>query len=339
MQPAHTLQQHRIDGFCRMGLNRHMYWPTFHLLLGLGLLYAGAEALVHGSSALARRLGLSPLVIGLTVVAFGTSAPELAVSAKAALEGMGGITMGNVIGSNIANIALVIGAAALVRPIEVHAQVIRLDIPIVIGASLLVIVFAWGGHLSHLEGGILLSGLIAYLIYSVVLGRRERARRVATEFQAEVPKGMSSLWNEILLMAGGIALLVVGSGQVVEGAVAIANRFGVSNAVIGLTLIALGTSLPELATSVVASYKRHSDIAMGNIIGSNIFNLLGVLGITAVITPIDVTGIYPVDWIIMIALALLLLRMLRKRYTLRRWEGADLLVIYLAYIAYLVYRV
>ncbi|HKJ83745.1 MAG TPA: hypothetical protein VJ961_07005, partial [Mariprofundaceae bacterium] len=173
----------------------------------------------------------------------------------------------------------------------------------------------------------------------VVLGRRERARRVATEFQAEVPKGMSSLWNEILLMAGGIALLVVGSDQVVEGAVAIANRFGVSNAVIGLTLIALGTSLPELATSVVASYKRHSDIAMGNIIGSNIFNLLGVLGITSVITPINVTGIYPVDWIVMIALALLLLRMLRKRYTLRRWEGADLLVIYLAYIAYLVYRV
>ena len=315
-----------------------MYGSLFHLLLGLVLLYAGAEALVHGSAALARRLGLSPLVIGLTVVAFGTSAPELAVSAKAALDGMDGIAMGNVIGSNIANIALVIGAAALVRPIEVHAQVVRWDIPVVIVASLLALAFAWDGHIAQLEGGILVAGLIAYLIYSVVLGRREKARAVVSEFQAEVPRELRNVWIEILLVAGGIALLVIGAGRVVEGAVAIAGYFKVSNAVIGLTLIAFGTSLPELATSVVASYKRHSDIAMGNIIGSNIFNLLGILGITALITPITVRGIHPADWVVMIALVLLLLRMLRSRYTLRRWEGADLLFIYLGYLAYLFYR-
>jgi cation:H+ antiporter len=315
-----------------------MYGSLFHLILGLVLLYAGAEALVHGSAALARRLGLSPLVIGLTVVAFGTSTPELAVSTKAALGGMGGIAIGNVVGSNIANIALVIGAAALVRPIEVHAQAVRWDIPVVIAASLLTLVFAWHGHLSRLEGVVLLAGLIAYLAYSVVLGRRERAREVKGEFQAEVPQAMRSVWNEMLLIAGGIALLVIGADRVVTGAVAIAGYFKVSKAVIGLTVIAFGTSLPELATSIVAAYKRHSDIAIGNIVGSNIFNLLGILGITAAIAPIDANGIRHVDWIVMIALSLLLLRMARVRYTLRRWEGADLLAIYLGYIAYLAYR-
>ena len=315
-----------------------MYLPLFHLALGLLLLYAGAEALVHGSAAFARRIGLSPLVIGLTVVAFGTSTPELAVSVKAALSGMGDITLGNVIGSNIANIALVIGAAALVHPIEVHAQAVRWDIPVVIAASLLTLTFAWSGHLSRLEGGILLAGLIAYIVYSVVLGRRERARQVAGEFQAEVPQELRSIVNELLLMAGGIALLVIGADRVVVGAVAIAGLFGVSKSVIALTIIAFGTSLPELATSVVAAYKKHSDIAIGNIIGSNIFNLLGILGIAALITPINAKGIRHVDWIVMIALALLMLRMARKRYTLRRWEGADLLVIYLGYVIYLFYR-
>jgi len=315
-----------------------MYLPLFHLALGLLLLYAGAEALVHGSAALARRIGLSPLVIGLTVVAFGTSTPELAVSVKAALSGMGDITLGNVIGSNIANIALVIGAAALVHPIEVHAQAVRWDIPVVIAASLLTLTFAWSGHISRLEGGILLAGLIAYVVYSVVLGRRERARQVAGEFQAEVPQELRSVANELLLITGGIALLVIGADRVVVGAVAIASLFGISKSVIALTVIALGTSLPELATSIVAAYKKHSDIAIGNIIGSNIFNLLGILGITALITPIDAKSIRHVDWIVMIALTLLMLRMARKRYTLRRWEGADLLVIYLGYIIYLFYR-
>jgi cation:H+ antiporter len=315
-----------------------MYLPLFYLALGLLLLYVGAEALVHGSAALARRIGLSPLVIGLTVVAFGTSTPELAVSVKAALSGMGDITLGNVIGSNIANIALVIGAAALVHPIEVHAQAVRWDIPVVIAASLLTLTFAWSGHISRLEGGILLAGLIAYLVYSVVLGRRERARQVVGEFQAEVPQELRSVANELLLITGGIALLVIGADRVVVGAVAIASLFGISKSVIALTVIAFGTSLPELATSIVAAYKKHSDIAIGNIIGSNIFNLLGILGITALITPVDAKDIRHVDWIVMIALTLLMLRMARKRYTLRRWEGADLLVIYLGYIIYLFYR-
>jgi cation:H+ antiporter len=315
-----------------------MGWPLFYLLLGLALLYAGGEALVHGSAAYARRLGLSPLIIGLTVVAFGTSAPELAVSAKSALDGMGGIAIGNVVGSNIANIALVIGAAALVRPIEIHAQVVRRDIPVVIIASLLAFAFTWRGHLSRPVGAILLAGLIAYLAYAVVQARRERARTITAEFQAEVPQELSSIANEILLMVGGIALLVIGADRVVEGAVAIASYFKVSKAMIGLSVIAFGTSLPELATAIVAAYKRHSDIAIGNIIGSNIFNLLGVLGITAVIAPVDARGIRHIDWIVMIALTLLLLRMARRRYTLRRWEGADLLVIYFGYLAYLAYR-
>lgn len=310
------------------------------LMLGAGLLllYLGAESLVRGSAAFARRVGLTPLVIGLTVVAFGTSAPELAVSIDAALEGNGGLAAGNVIGSNISNIALILGVSALIAPLVVHAQVIRLDIPVMILITLLVAIASIDGSLGRLEGAALTLGLIAYLSFSVMLARRETSPEVRAEFGSDVPQATRSAWVEIALMAGGLALLVLGAEWLVDGAVTIARRFGVSDAVIGLTLVALGTSLPELATSIVAAFKRHTDLAVGNIIGSNIFNLLGILGISALVAPLKLADIRTTDWLALLAVSLLLLPLARSDSLLKRWEAVLLLCVYAGYLFYLTAR-
>lgn len=310
------------------------------LMLGAGLLllYLGAESLVRGSAAFARRVGLTPLVIGLTVVAFGTSAPELAVSIDAALEGNGGLAAGNVIGSNISNIALILGVSALIAPLVVHAQVIRLDIPVMILITLLVAIASIDGSLGRLEGAALTLGLVAYLSFSVMLARRETSPEVRAEFGSDVPQATRSAWVEIALMAGGLALLVLGAEWLVDGAVTIARRFGVSDAVIGLTLVALGTSLPELATSIVAAFKRHTDLAVGNIIGSNIFNLLGILGISALVAPLKLADIRTTDWLALLAVSLLLLPLARSDSLLKRWEAVLLLCVYAGYLFYLTVR-
>jgi cation:H+ antiporter len=306
----------------------------FLLAGGLVLLYGGAEGLVRGSAALALRFGLPPLLVGLTVVAFGTSSAELVVSLDAALTGNGTIAVANVVGSNICNIALILGLSALIYPMQVQAQLIRLDVPIVIGCSLLLILLLSDGALGRLEGALLSLGLVGYITFSFYEARREKPQ--VQEVIAEVmPASGRAAWLDTVFVLGGLGALVVGADLFVSGAVALAERLGMSQAAIGLTIVALGTSLPELATSVVAAVKKEGDIAIGNIVGSNIFNVLGILGVTASVQPLQSQGIGFLDLGVMTAVALLLLPLMRSGYRLTRWEGGLLLLVYGGYVVYL----
>jgi cation:H+ antiporter len=307
------------------------------LIPGFLLLVAGAELLIRGGSALALRLGLPPLVVGLTVVAFGTSSPELVVSLQAAVTGRGDISLGNVVGSNICNIALILGLAALIRPLKIQSQLIRLDVPIMIGCSLLLGTMLTDARLSRAEGAVLLVGIAGYIWLSLRKARRE-SRQVQEALLAveSIPDASRrSLFRDLILVVGGVFVLVLGADLFIRGAVAAARGLGVSEAVIGLTLVALGTSLPELATSTVAAVKKQGDIAIGNIIGSNIFNILGILGVAALVRPFRGSGIGRTDLATMIGLALLMLPLMRSGFVLSRREGAFLLVIYGLYIGHL----
>ena len=307
---------------------------TLYLVGGLVLLFIGAEGLIRGSSSLAIKIGITPLVVGLTVVSFGTSAPELVVSLKAALMGNSSIAMGNVLGSNVANIALILGISAIIRPLNVHADVIRREIPIMIGASVLVFFLSLDGSLGIIEGIIFLLILILYTIISIVLARKEKNPDVKTEFE----EGLKSKLNvplSIILMIGGLGLLILGANLFVQGAVVLAKLFQISDVVIGLTIIAIGTSLPELITSIVASYKNEADIAIGNIVGSNIFNLLCILGITAIILPISTNGISIIDWIVMLFCAVILLPLSKTGFRISRIEGGLLFTGYIIYVYFL----
>ena len=307
-----------------------------YLALGLVLLYYGAEALVRGSSSLALRLGLSPLVIGLTVVAFGNSSPDLVVSLKAGLAGQGNISVGNVVGSNICNIGLILGICALVTPIATTSQIVRIDIPIMIAATAFTTFLLWDGTLGLAEGIILFALLLAYVVFSVYLARRQPTDALGAEFDTEVKASKRGLFIDLLMVAGGLVLLIFGARFLVDGAVVIARAFGWSEALIGLTVIAVGTSLPELATSLVAAVKKEADIAVGNIVGSNIFNLLGILGITAMTTPLAASGISLVDYAVMAVFALVLWPMAYHQKRITRLEGAILLAGYAAYVSWLV---
>lgn len=302
------------------------------LLAGLALLVAGAELLVRGSSSLALRLGIQPLVIGLTIVALGTSSPELLVSIKAAVQNSPGLALGNVIGSNICNIALILGIAAIIRPIEVHRQLLGLDVPVMIISSLVLCIFLINGHLARWEGAILIAALIAYVGYSIFKARQMKEGLVESAVEDEmIPTGSRSKLFLLGLITAGLIMLGFGAHQFVEGAIVLAEKLGVSNTVIGLTIVALGTSLPELATSVVASFKKEGDISAGNVIGSNIFNILCILGITAVIHPLQSDAITPVDLLTMLGIACLTLPLLRTGFSLNRIEGGFLLLIYAGY--------
>lgn len=308
------------------------------LLLGLLLLTGGAEFLVRGASALAGRVGLSQLVIGLTVVAFGTSAPELAVSVKAALAGQGGIAMGNVIGSNIFNVAVILGIAALVCPLTVQLKIVRIDMPILLACSLVfTVLLLTGDGLSRAEGAVLAAGLLTYTTWSLVQSRREEAagRSLALPDSPAAATNASpaiGVGPSILLLLAGLALLVLGARLLVDNATILARHLGINETVIGLTIVAAGTSLPELATSLVAAIRRQTDLALGNIVGSNIFNLLGIAGISALVAPIRPEGIRWQDLGVMLATSLILLPLLRTGFRLVRWEGALLLAAYLAYL-------
>jgi len=310
---------------------------TIYIIGGSLGLFIGAEVLVRGASSLAIRLGISPLVVGLTVVAFATSSPELVVSIKAAIEGNPGIVVGNVVGSNICNIALILGLAAMISPIRVKTQVIRREIPIMIVVSLLLLLILSNDSISRVEGFFLVVGIITYIIlgykYSI---KHKDDEEVVKEFEESIPKSPYKFWQSIIFILAGLGLLVLGSNLFVDGAVAIAERFGVSQAVIGLTIVALGTSLPELTTSIVASFKNENDIAIGNAVGSNVFNILSILGISSLITPISNTGITMVDLSIMMFFTILILPLSKTKFTLRRWEGALLFCGYIAYMIYLV---
>ncbi len=310
------------------------------LVIGLILLILGAEMLVRGASRLAAAIGISPLVIGLTVVAFGTSSPELAVSLVSAWSGQADIAVGNVVGSNIFNILVIVGLAALLVPLSVAQQLVRLDVPLLIGVSLLAFLFGRDGSIGRGEGIILFGILIAYLVFLIRMSRREAVviqAEYAQEFGDGRFRGPLQYVSYLVLVVLGLILLVVGSRWLVAGAVALARLLGVSELVIGLTLIAGGTSLPEVATSVIAALRKERDIAVGNAVGSNLFNLLGVLGLTALMAPQGVAvsqAALVFDLPVMIAVAVATLPIFFTGYCIARWEGALFLAYYGAYLLY-----
>ncbi len=312
------------------------------LLFGLGLvlLVGGAELLVRGASGLAATIGISPLVIGLTVVAFGTSAPETAVSVQSALLGQADLAVGNVVGSNIFNVLFILGLSALVTPLVVSRQLVRADVPVMIGVSLLLLVLAWNGSLSRLEGLVLFSGALLYTLLAVRQGRKsgnEAAQAAGSETRTPW-----ALPRQLAAVVGGLFLLVLGSRWLVSGAVAIASALGVSELIIGLTVVAAGTSLPEVATSVIASLRGERDIAVGNVVGSNIFNVLLVLGLASLVAPSGIpvpAAVLAFDLPIMIAAALACLPIFFTGYRIDRWEGGLFLAYYLAYLSYLIMTV
>jgi len=308
---------------------------TFLLIAaGLMLLYFGAEWPVKGAAATAVRLGVTPLAIGLTVVAFGTSAPELTVSTHAALKGLGDIAVTNVVGSNIFNIAFILGLAAAIRPIRVTRQLIRWDVPVMIAVSVLCLVLLLDRHLSRPEGLLLVAGITAYTIWTF----RQAKREPDLLGLGEVPKqsgASSGLWVPAGLVVLGLVLLVLGSKLLIAGALQLARSYGISEAVIGLTIVSAGTSLPELATSVVAAVRKQADISIGNIVGSNIFNLLGILGISSLVRPYSSPELTVWDLAMMLGTALLLLPLLRSGFVLSRKEGLFFLVLYGAYLWHL----
>jgi cation:H+ antiporter len=317
-------------------LSNPMTTFLLYILAGLVLLYFGGEGLVRGASSLALRLGLTPLVVGLTVVAFGTSAPELVVSVKAAMADQGAIAIGNVIGSNTLNIGLILGLTALIAPLKVQNQILRLDAPIMIAVTLLAWWILSDLQVGRLEGAILCTGLLGYVVFTVLYARKMKpSAEVVAEYAEAVHTTGGSVAKDILFVLGGLALLVGGARFMVDGSVGLARIFGVSEAIIGLTIVALGTSLPELVTSLVAAAKNEPDIALGNIIGSNIFNILGILGAAALLKPMVGTGIQMTDIYVCIAFALLLLPVMRTGHRLTRGEGTLLLVGYLAYVLWI----
>lgn len=302
------------------------------IAFALVLLFVGAEGLVRGSSSLALRAGLSRLMVGLTIVAFGTSSPELVVSVEAALSNQGDISVGNVVGSNIFNIAVILGITALVCPIPVHRQVIKIDAPVALGVALLLVLLLLNQTLSRLEGVLLFSGIVAYTWMSVILARREPPP-VSADEENILAVTTSRHWGvDIALILVGLAILVAGSRLLVENSVALAVSFGISEAVIGLTIVAAGTSMPELATSLVAAFRKQPDIAIGNIVGSNIFNVLGILGVASIVSPIDAPGISTLDYGVMILFTVLLIPLLYTGRMLHRVEGAVLLALYFGYL-------
>ncbi len=306
------------------------------LVVGLALLIAGAELLVRGAAALARRLGISPLVVGLTVVAFGTSSPELSVSVMSALRGQAELAVGNVVGSNIFNVLLILGLSALITPLVVDRQLVRLDVPIMLGASFLLPVLAWNGSVGRLEG-LLLAG--AAVVYTVVLVRLGRSGERGEPGDLPAGAGAGSLVGQLALVAAGLAMLVLGSRWLVDGAVALARAVGLSELIIGLTIVAAGTSLPEVAASVVAALRGERDLAVGNVVGSNIFNLLAVLGLAAAVAPAGVAvpaAALHFDIPVMVAVALACLPVFFTGFVIARWEGALFLAYYLAYTLFLV---
>ena len=312
-----------------------MLLSVFYVLISLVLFYFGALWLVKGSSSLALKAGISPLVAGLTIVAFGTSSPELVVSVNAAISGHGNIAIGNVVGSNLFNICIILGISAIIAPLKIRMQLLKSDIPVLIITTVGFMLLFADRQISRYEGGILLFGLILYTILNVKLARHEKNADVHAEFKESIPdQKMKWYWSAGLILVG-LGVLIGGSVILVKGAVSIARSLGVGETIIGLTIIAAGTSMPELASSIVATIKKEYDIAIGNIIGSNIFNILGIIGVSSIIRPLSAMAISNIDLYIMIGVTLLLLPFFRSKYTLKRDEGIFMIVIYLIYLYYL----
>ena len=313
-------------------------------IAGLVILILGADLLVRGAARLAAAFGVSPLVIGLTIVAIGTASPEIAVSLQAAANGQGNLTLGNVLGSNIFNVLFILGITALIAPVVIAEQLIRKDAPIMLGISLLTLALALDGNLGWMDGAFLLFGLIVYMVFALRQSRvesREVQEEYAKEFAEKEPHTAKKAILNIVFILIGLGLLVLGSNWLVDSAVQIAEILGVSELVIGLTIVAIGTSLPEVATSVIATLKGESDIAVGNVVGSNIFNLLGVLGIGALVSPNGIFVAQPVlqfDLPVMVFVALVTLPVFYIDSRISRIEGGLLLSYYIVYVVFVVMR-
>lgn len=314
------------------------------LVAGVAALVVGAEWLVRGASSLAARLGIAPIVIGLTVVAFGTSAPEMAVSVAGALEGKADVALGNVIGSNIFNVLFILGLSAVVGGLAIEQRLLRRDIPLLIGVSVLAYLLALNGTVGRVEGAVLFLGIVAYTGWLILVARGAEPESVVAEYESANPSAATEGWAasrsvQVGQILAGLVLLVVGSRLLVSAATSIASALGVSDLVIGLTVVAAGTSLPELATSVLAAYRGQRDIAVGNVVGSNIFNLLSVLGASAAISRAGVAvsdEAVVLDFPVMLVAAVVLVPICWNGFMIKRWEGAVLVAFYVAYVAYLV---
>jgi len=316
---------------------------TVYCLVGFVLLYFGAEWLVKGSSSLARSLGVTPIVIGLTVVAFGTSAPELVVSLISSIQGKSMIAVGNVVGSNICNIALVLGLSAVFNPIKSDPSVVRRDIPIMLAISAYLLVLTMNSTLSRIEGATLFCGIILYTVMNYSLAKKETTGAAEIESELEEIGFIASKPKQILLIVAGIVGVVGGAQIVVDNAVKIMTILGVDEKFIGLTIVAFGTSLPELATSVVAALRGEMDISIGNLVGSNVFNIMSVIGVAALVRPIPIPGGFFesglwIDYLVMMFTSFLPWLMMRKNSTVTRKDGFILLFCYFGYLTYLIVK-
>ncbi|CAN1533618.1 ECM27 Ca2+/Na+ antiporter [Burkholderiaceae bacterium] len=321
-----------------------MWFNVVLFVAGLTALVVGAELLVRGASKLALSFGISPLVVGLTIVALGTSAPEMAVSTGAVLNGQTDIAVGNVVGSNIFNVLFILGISALIAPLVVHIQVIRQELPIMMGAAILLLVMGWDGNIAWFEAALLLVLTVVYTVFLIVQSRRATAAEAA-EYSDEIEPAAPGAWDsklpvQIGLIVVGLAFLVLGSDWLVTSAVVFAKSLGVSDLVIGLTIVAAGTSMPEVATSVMAAIKGERDIAVGNVVGSNIFNILGCIGLSGVVA--GTTGlvlapsILTFDIWVLLAVTLACLPIFLSGREIARWEGGFFLAYYVAYVTYLI---
>ena len=308
---------------------------AIYIIGGLILLYFGANWLVQGAITLALHLGLSPLIVGLTVVALGTSVPEALVSVQAAIGHQGGIALGNVIGSNILNIALILGLSAFFNPLKVDSHLVKADVPLLAGATFMLVVLLEDFHISRMEGGFLLLCIVGYVAGNIMTVKRTSPEENKIE-GVEVPEDHSkNLWRDISFLFIGLIALAFGSNFLVTGAVDLARIWGLSEALIGLTIVSIGTGTPEMATALMAAYRKRSDLAIGNAVGSNLFNIMFVLGIAALVAPLDGKGISSIDLYVMLGVTILLLPTVWTGRILDRKEGFLFLAIYVGYLYHL----
>ncbi len=308
---------------------------AIYIIGGLILLYFGANWLVQGAITLALHLGLSPLIVGLTVVALGTSVPEALVSVRAAIGHQGGIALGNVIGSNILNIALILGLSAFFNPLKVDSHLVKADVPLLAGATFMLVVLLEDFHISRMEGGFLLLCIVGYVAGNIMTVKRTSPEENKIE-GVEVPEDHGkNLWRDISFLFIGLIALAFGSNFLVTGAVDLARIWGLSEALIGLTIVSIGTGTPEMATALMAAYRKRADLAIGNAVGSNLFNIMFVLGIAALVTPLDGKGISSIDLYVMLGVTILLLPTVWTGRILDRKEGFLFLAVYVGYLYHL----
>ena len=306
-----------------------------YIIGGLILLYFGANWLVQGAITLAFHLGLSPLIVGLTVVALGTSLPEALVSIQAAIGNQGGIAIGNVVGSNILNIALILGLSAFFNPLKVDSHIVKADVPLLVGATFMLVVLLEDSHVSRMEGSFLLLCIVGYVAGNILTVKRTSPEENKIE-GVEVPEDHSNnLWRDISFLILGLIALAFGSNLLVTGAVDLARIWGLSEALIGLTIVSIGTGTPEIATALMAAYRNRADLAIGNAVGSNLFNIMFVLGIAALVAPLDGKGISSIDLYVMLCVTILLLPTVWTGRILDRKEGFLFLAIYIGYLYHL----